>query len=662
MSASQLPALAAVGEVDSRPVLAEVRPGDRRPLAGTGGLPPEVVAAFSPIAEAGGKIGVDELLELVAQGASSLLGVSRCALYLRNEETGLFEGRHGRGAPWVAAAIVRTICGQECDGLTREIVATRRAVPVSDARHDSRPVRSAVLAWGVRSLLGVPITDGDTIIGLIFVDDGQRAHAYDQRETELLERFADVVSGVIARTLESEKLRDRARELGGHNRALQVTVAFGDRLAALVAEGGGLDEVAATVVQFTGKACAIYDRRGPCLALASPPGAADERPTELAADLAAMPDVTRALAEAKPGRATIVAPAGRDGREHRLLALRAPQESPEGGTILLEESRVRLRVVDASVLRRATSMVDVIVRAELYKAGCLRSLASDLLLGRDDDGLSKRAAQCDVDLAEPHVVCVLAGRNDADDSLSASLVAEAFGRVTGQAARLVVEHGSQVVVITALDAAEPVRAALRTLKDVVARALALLPAELGVRTAGLSSPCRAAADYPHALVEARHALGLDPGSPWAGDDDVRITAADDLGAGQLLTIGADAARAARFARSVLAPLLDDATPAGKVLMETLNTFFACSRNIRQTAHVLGVHENTIRYRLGSVMRRTGLDVAGDARDELTIQLALQFIALPVVDDAGAPDEPQSDAAPAWSALLGEGERALSGVG
>jgi DNA-binding PucR family transcriptional regulator len=53
---------------------------------------------------------------------------------------------------------------------------------------------------------------------------------------------------------------------------------------------------------------------------------------------------------------------------------------------------------------------------------------------------------------------------------------------------------------------------------------------------------------------------------------------------------------------------------------------------------LGVHENTVRYRLARVHALTGLDVAGDASDQLSVQMALLVLRL-----QGHPDLPPFDA-------------------
>ena len=584
-------------------------------------LPSEAMSIFSAIALAnGGAAGVEELLALVAQGAASLLGVSRCVLYLRDAETGLFRGECCYGATGVGDGIRGSVCGQEFDGLTREIVTTRSPVVVSNARQDPRPVRSAVLRWGLRALVGAPIVHDGDVIGLIYLDDDRRQRAFGPRDMKLLEVFTLLVSGVIARARETERLRDEARALNGQNRALQRTLAFGDRLALLVAHGAGLREVAATVAQFTGKACAIYDGDGQRRTMAGAPDAAtaDAEPP-FPPTLASFPALAKAVDQARPGRPTVATAAGPDGAVRRLLLLRAPEETPDGATIVLEQQGAqRLQVLDAKVMRRAAPMVDLIVRSEIDRAECLRALTADLLLGHPDERLVERAVQHGLDLAAPRVVCLI-GPVPAGGARGAGAVAAAFEAVTGAPTRLVVGVGGQVAVMLPLAGDAPAPEAVDRVRATVAAALAELGGDGEAWRAGLSSPCHQRDDYPHALGEARQALAA---GAEMGD---RVLAVDDLGPSHLLTSGIDAARAARFARAVMAPLLDDGSESGAALLATLETFFDCGRNIRQTAQRLEVHENTVRYRLGSVTRRTGLDIAGNPRDELTVQLALQLM-------------------------------------
>jgi len=49
--------------------------------------------------------------------------------------------------------------------------------------------------------------------------------------------------------------------------------------------------------------------------------------------------------------------------------------------------------------------------------------------------------------------------------------------------------------------------------------------------------------------------------------------------------------------------------------------------VRETAEQVGVHENTIRYRLARIAELTGLDVATNADDQLAGQLATLVLRL-----------------------------------
>jgi DNA-binding PucR family transcriptional regulator len=74
------------------------------------------------------------------------------------------------------------------------------------------------------------------------------------------------------------------------------------------------------------------------------------------------------------------------------------------------------------------------------------------------------------------------------------------------------------------------------------------------------------------------------------------------------------------------------------LLQTLRVFFDSSRSVRRSAERLGVHENTIRYRLARVEEHTGLAVASSSEDQLTMQLALLILRLIgwAREPAGAP--------------------------
>lgn len=78
------------------------------------------------------------------------------------------------------------------------------------------------------------------------------------------------------------------------------------------------------------------------------------------------------------------------------------------------------------------------------------------------------------------------------------------------------------------------------------------------------------------------------------------------------------------------------------LLLTLGVFFDLSRSVRRSAQRLGVHENTIRYRLARVEELTGLAVASNSEHQLTVQLSLlilRIIGSPALTQSAVPTLP-----------------------
>lgn len=118
----------------------------------------------------------------------------------------------------------------------------------------------------------------------------------------------------------------------------------------------------------------------------------------------------------------------------------------------------------------------------------------------------------------------------------------------------------------------------------------------------------------------------------------RLLAVDDLGPARLFVANAREADVRAYVTEVLGPLLDG-DRSRRVLLETVDCYFLHDRSVRRTARSMSVHENTVRLRLARVGEETGLDVAGNARDQLSVQTALLVLqltgVLPVKEAAAA---------------------------
>ncbi len=84
-------------------------------------------------------------------------------------------------------------------------------------------------------------------------------------------------------------------------------------------------------------------------------------------------------------------------------------------------------------------------------------------------------------------------------------------------------------------------------------------------------------------------------------------------------------RAANLARSLLGPLLGEDERAQE-LLRTLAAFLACGSASEVAAH-LGIHRNTVAYRLAQISELTGRNLA-DPRDRLLLHLALMLVSMP----------------------------------
>lgn len=134
--------------------------------------------------------------------------------------------------------------------------------------------------------------------------------------------------------------------------------------------------------------------------------------------------------------------------------------------------------------------------------------------------------------------------------------------------------------------------------------------------AGVSNPNPGAVGFRTSHREAADALriGLRRGVPAVTrHDDVALVAA----------LSADSERAQALVHRELGPLLAD-TAAARRLRATLRAFLACGESHVRAAHVLGVHEKTVTYRVRQAEEKLGRRV-GERRAELEAALLLHEV-------------------------------------
>jgi hypothetical protein len=543
--------------------------------------------ACREVVEAAGQgVGEQVIVETAARGLRGLTGVDRCRVDARGRGDGLFRGQFV-----VVAAGERRPAPAVPGELTRRILDTR-----APALHRTRAARDPGLMWQATGLLGMPLRVAGEVRYVLYADDAGVPHSFDQDDIDLAAAFGEVVSSTLDQAAE---LRNRRGKLVSVTRQLAMLrrgVAVDERFAALAPRDGDLHTVAALLTELTGRAAWVLDQAGGELASA---GAGAGCPAAAAAAAAGLGWSDRPVVlPARPGAdpaALVAAMAADDGRLG-LVVLGATDRPFDG----LDSLCVRRAAAVATAMRRHAIELE---RAARYSA---EALLRDVVAGAQPPAaLTERALAHGVDLDEPRLVVVAPALSDP------AVLLACYARHCAEPGSVMCTSGSDgPTLLVAPRGAGPI--AIRAAR--VRAAFAAVSAELDLPI-GISALCWGAAEIACAAAEARRA---------AGQDDRGRLRQPLSGVGHLLgTLGP--VESVRFARGVLGGLVDGSEDRTGELLRTLCAFVDAGRNARAAAEDLGVHENTVRYRLGRISELTGLNVIGDAEDQLTAHLAVLAI-------------------------------------
>ncbi|HVX34107.1 MAG TPA: GAF domain-containing protein [Solirubrobacterales bacterium] len=573
---------------------------------------------------------IDDLLRLVTQRAAALVGVERCSIYLREERANLFRGCVGcsKGSP-LPDDFKRWVAGVPADGVTREVLETRRPVVVANARHDERMVKSTVRHWQIRSLLEVPMVVDGQVIGLLLMDDVDRQHEFDEDEVELGHCFADLAGGLIVQTRTRLELQSRLGAAGRQLNALRRATAVDERLSDLVLAGRSLGELTGTLAELLGKPCALFRPGGERVAAAVPelsPEACAPRLLEPA--VAALPGVREALVENDGSRAFVVGPVPSAGLLHRHVVAPIMLGDELWGRLVVMEHKTRFTGGDVVAVRRAATLIALQVSSERkaaeadWNAGA--SLAAEVLgSGSDAAGSRRRAERLGVDLDAERLVVVIGSRSGAEaDVPDFRAVAAAFERAAPDLTVHATGLEGEVAALVEVPAGVDPRGFAAAERDRFEAVRTSLPGSERL-IAGVSAVRGGPAGYRAAHREARQVVEcIRRHSPADGP---ALFTAEDLGVGSLLLSNSDSEAMATFAEQTVGELVLENSKAD--LLTTLCSFFENMGSIRGSAAALEVHENTIRYRLSRIEELTGLAVMHDPDAQLRARLSLLVLQL-----------------------------------
>jgi sugar diacid utilization regulator len=587
--------------------------------------------ALSEITPAAGAVkSIDELLRLVTERAAALVGVERCSIYMREERANLFRGCAGcsKGSP-LPDDFKRWVAGVPADGVTREVLETRRPVVVANARQDERMVKSTVRHWQIRSLLEVPMTVDGQVIGLLLMDDVDTQHDFSEDEVELARGFADLTGGLIAQTQTRLELQSRLGAASRQLNALRRATAVDERLSDLVLDGRSLSDLTATLAELLGKPCALFLPAGERVAAALPETAPESAvPRLLEPEVAALPEVSAALADNEGSRAFVVSPVPAAGILHRHVVASVMLGDELWGRLVVMEHKTRFTGGDVVAVRRAATLIALQVSSERkaaeadWNAGA--SLAAELLGGGSDATTSRRRAdRLGVRLDAERLVVVFGSRSGAEaDAPDFRAVAKGFERETPSlTAHVTALEGGVAALVEVPAGADPRAFALAERERFEAVRGSLAGSDRLI--AGVSGARSGPEGYRVAHREARQVVEcIRRFSPLGGP---ALFTADELGVGSLLLSSSDGEAMATFAEQTVGELVREHSKAD--LLTTLCSFFDNMGSIRGSAAALDVHENTIRYRLSRIEELTGLAVMHDPDAQLRARLSLLVLLL-----------------------------------
>ncbi|MGH7611488.1 MAG: helix-turn-helix domain-containing protein [Candidatus Dormibacteria bacterium] len=558
----------------------------------------------------------DQLLALIIRETTGAMEADVCALYLRDESKGGLVLTATNGLNQQAVGRVVMAMGE---GITGQVASTRQPLSVPEVAQDGR------FKWveGVdeerfTSMLSVPIEAGQRIVGVLNVQTVARR---DFRADELA--FLSAIAGSLAGVLERSELQHRLQQQLEEIRLAQTVH---ERFTNLALSGAGLGKILEAIASLAETEVGLFDPLGFRLQQGANGALALRRLS-----------VPSALVEASQLDPVAVRQ-GRAGVELVVVPVRA---GPELVAVLAAEGRLSEAVPSTlRALQYGATVVALELLKERAEAEVERRLRGDLLDGllsagesREDVArLARRAERLGFRIPEAAFVMVLEPDDErALAQLQSNPIQERLQRDLGELTRrrfpgalTVARAAGAVLVVPAREPgvggegepAEPLTARLEDFAQSIlqlARGLGGLSVSLG-----LGNLARGSGELPRAHEEARQALRLARRGGGRG----QFVSYRSLGAARLLLEVRDPEVLRRFVEETLGPVLAYSRRHRTPLLPSLETLVAERWNQRAAARQLGVHINTLAYRLERLEQLLGVSMQ-DAENRVLLSVALQ---------------------------------------
>ena len=276
------------------------------------------------------------------------------------------------------------------------------------------------------------------------------------------------------------------------------------------------------------------------------------------------------------------------------------KDAPEA-LAMLSDFWIELFEVVGSVLEEAHAATEAQIVAQNTRA--YGALIEDLLEGRESDNPEASQLQklCGIRSGLNTTVAIIrpfavADGKPVDTEVAVRSIARLLQQVLPSSAfgKLVARRNGEVAAIVSADRDTTARLS----KVLVTHGFGRRSANSIGAGAGLSLEKTDLSRLPEAVTEARIALGLaKPGHPLVSFAEIEL---NDF-------IIRQANKAALRLIPSWAREIHEANGQGYDLFRTIRAFAECSLNVKQTARKLGVHTNTVYFRLNQIKKNSGVD-------------------------------------------------------